>query len=510
MKEKENLTTTEEALSVTPIKRTRKSKNTVTFNVTGHSSIEGRSFNINIKKDNLYKEIAQVLLNVDAAGDITFTSPLGKKVFNISYSKGAKKIAEIETANTFFVPIIEDYSSRFLTNVSSLKNEYKFYKLEIIADKLKVTYGNLGVDKRALRGTKEISYPKEMYWIKFFERISHGYKDQTETHMANEYFKFTKNEEKDEEKERTPFNASEMLSSVLFKTASLYIEEVFADTKFTVAMFVEAKRKLEILKESTDISSFNKNLLDLLSVCPRKVASIKCLMARSENSFEDIIDREEGLVSSMDAIISGKEIKSTSAKNHQADIFKTKDIIIDFADDKEKQIVMNMVNSSLKEKVVTVYKVTSPYQEKKFDQYLKTKNISEVKNFWHGSRTENWYSIITNSLQLNPKAVKTGSAFGKGIYFAPSCMKSYGYTSGSGSRWVGGSSSTAFIGVYKTAYGDPYFVSNCGNYDEKLLISKDKHCVHARAGNGSYLQNDEVIFFNESAVCIQYLVEFSI
>ncbi|ANU44662.1 hypothetical protein ADH76_03140 [Enterocloster clostridioformis] len=61
---------------------------------------------------------------------------------------------------------------------------------------------------------------------------------------------------------------------------------------------------------------------------------------------------------------------------------------------------------------------------------------------------------------LNPDAIITGKMFGQGIYFAPSAMKSWGYTSAPDEVWTrrnaGRTTHTAFMALYATAYGKPY------------------------------------------------------
>ena len=105
---------------------------------------------------------------------------------------------------------------------------------------------------------------------------------------------------------------------------------------------------------------------------------------------------------------------------------------------------------------------------------------------------------------LHPNAAITGKMFGNGIYFASSAKKSWGYTSGG--FWTREmSSSTRFMGLYATAYGNPLNVTSPSNYSEKSI--GNFNCVHAHAGN--YLRNDEIIFYNEAAMLLTYLVEFS-
>ena len=96
--------------------------------------------------------------------------------------------------------------------------------------------------------------------------------------------------------------------------------------------------------------------------------------------------------------------------------------------------------------------------------------------------------------------------FGDGIYFAPSSDKSWGYTSSLGSFWAKGNSDTAFMGLYATAYGKPLDVSCAGKYTQRIVKNNGKNCVHAHAG--VQLRNDEIIFYSEEALLLNYIVEF--
>ena len=126
---------------------------------------------------------------------------------------------------------------------------------------------------------------------------------------------------------------------------------------------------------------------------------------------------------------------------------------------------------------------------------------------WHGSRNENWMSIIQNSLLLNPNAIITGKMFGAGIYFAPSSVKSWGYTSYLGTRWANGHSSTAFMGLYAVAYGKPMNVDHWSSLDYKREVLQNGYdSLHAHAGVD--LHADEIVLYDEAAVLLNYIVEF--
>lgn len=97
---------------------------------------------------------------------------------------------------------------------------------------------------------------------------------------------------------------------------------------------------------------------------------------------------------------------------------------------------------------------------------------------WHGSRTENWISIIKNGLTTRPSSnvITTGSLFGSGIYFAPSPYKSYGYTSSTTAYWTRGDYKKSDYGVMalcEVAVGESYVPDTDRNYTKSYLEKED-------------------------------------
>ena len=112
-----------------------------------------------------------------------------------------------------------------------------------------------------------------------------------------------------------------------------------------------------------------------------------------------------------------------------------------------------------KQKFYQAWRVTNKATQNRFDNFVKNEDIKDIRLFWHGSRNENWWSILNTGLVLRPtNAVITGKMFGMGTYFSPTAKKSLGYTSLDGSYWAGGRSNSAFMGLMKVAYGIPYDV----------------------------------------------------
>lgn len=55
-----------------------------------------------------------------------------------------------------------------------------------------------------------------------------------------------------------------------------------------------------------------------------------------------------------------------------------------------------------------------------------------------------------------------------------------------------------------TAYGSLLDIDNAHSYSQNTL--QGKNCVHAHAG--TQLRNDEIVFYAEDAMVLNYIVEF--
>ena len=67
------------------------------------------------------------------------------------------------------------------------------------------------------------------------------------------------------------------------------------------------------------------------------------------------------------------------------------------------------------------------------------------------------------------------------------------------------------MGLYATAYGTPYKpVNEIGEDAHRAMMNTNCNCVHAVPSNmtGYMLRNEEIVYYDESAVVLNYLVEF--
>jgi len=158
------------------------------------------------------------------------------------------------------------------------------------------------------------------------------------------------------------------------------------------------------------------------------------------------------------------------------------------------------------------YTVVNIRTQRDFDQHIAQTKQKKVELFWHGSRNENWLSIMKTGLVLRPaNAIITGKMFGYGLYFADRFQKSLNYTSFHGSYWTNGSSNKGFLALYDVHVGKQLKIKNhqswCYELNRDELKKRGKDYDSLFAKGGADLLNNEYIIYNHSQCTIRYLIE---
>ena len=166
-----------------------------------------------------------------------------------------------------------------------------------------------------------------------------------------------------------------------------------------------------------------------------------------------------------------------------------------------------------KNQFVQAFHVTHCRTRENYENRLKslTGTSSNTDLLWHGSRNENWWSIIQNGLMLNPSsAIRTGAMFGCGIYFADKAQKSIGYSSLSGSYWTKGKDKTGFLSLFDVNVGKQMILQKSEHWHsritEKSIKERGYDSVFAKSNDG-FLRNNEFIVYNESQCTTHYIIE---
>ena len=288
-----------------------------------------------------------------------------------------------------------------------------------------------------------------------------------------------------------------------------------AASAVTQAMVDEAQKIIDKLTTiDSSVTRFNNELLELFKTIPRKMTKVNDSLAVSTDDFSKILKREQDLLDVLAGQVYVKPaIDLTVEKEGTTEtILEAFGLEMEEVDEEDVKVIKNLMNES-KDKFRNAWRVKNLKTQERFDKFVAENNITDTRLLFHGSRNENFWSIMRTGLMIRPSnAVYTGSMFADGIYFAPKCQKSIGYTSLAGSYWAGGRSNKAYMAIFEVAYGTPHIIyqhdSSCYKYNYDVLQSKNPkcHCLHASASKGM-LRNDEIVFYRTDQMTIKYLIE---
>lgn len=396
----------------------------------------------------------------------------------------------------------------YLVKVEPGANNNKYWKAMAQGDRFDVEYGRIG-------GTSQkYSYPLSQWDKKYNEKIRKGYVDRTE--LVEDLIEKQKPATPDGYRLIEDKAIAEIVSRLqAMATKAVADNYTISSSKVTMAMVSAAQEQLAkmVSMDSASVEDFNRALIELFGIIPRRMGQVSAYIAVSPADYGRIIEREQDLLDVMRGQVYVPPVRSDEADESVSasdmTVLEAKGVVFEEATADDITVIKSTLGSCA-DKFHRAWRVTNLATQKQFDEYVK--NGVRTKLLWHGSRNENWWSIIGSGLMLKPtNAVITGKMFGYGIYFATKARKSLGYTSLSGSYWAHGSSSSAFMGLYEVAYGKPFdaysFESRFSslNYEGLQKLCPGANCLHAH--EGKMLRNDEIIVYQECQTTIKYLVE---
>lgn len=398
-----------------------------------------------------------------------------------------------------------EYKPRYLVMVTGESNHNKYYKQIPHGDFWTAEYGRVG------SSAQRREYPMSQWDKKYNEKIRKGYIDQTDLmedliqvkRPSSSQYKEIENKAIAEIVERLRKMAKQAISD----------NYTISSNKVTQAMIDEAQSILINLTTIQSIDVFNQQLLKLFTVIPRKMSSVSDHLAKTSDDFGKIIESEQDLLDVMKGQVVQKQTEEVqdNTEKESCTILEKLGLIFEECNDNDILRIKSSLGSCA-DKFYHAWRITNLHTQKKFEEFISHENITNIKLLWHGSRNENWWSIINSGLVLKPtNAVITGKMFGYGIYFAPKARKSLGYTSLNGSYWARGNSSSAFMALMEVAYGQPYDVYSFDskyyqfNYERLRQVCPGANSLHAH--EGAMLRSDEIIVYKEDQITIKYLVE---
>jgi len=297
-----------------------------------------------------------------------------------------------------------------------------------------------------------------------------------------------------------------LMSSAKQSITESYTVAVNEVTKKQLESAQELLEKLSIMSGKKTISTeeVNEVLLLLYRTIPRKMKDTrKYLLQEASHTFlDELLANEQNLLNTL----STQVVVSTSTSEEIT--LDSLNLSVEVASAEDRERIAK--ETDFKVGSQKIFKVINKDTEKVFESKGKTKLL------YHGSRNENYLSIMMNGLKVNPVGVQiNGKMFGYGVYAANKAQKSIGYTSLRGSCWATGSSDKAYLAIFEFNLGKMWDIFDGGKRHDSSMCSLNEQKVSAKGYDSVYakggydLRNDEFIVYRSTQCTIKYLIELS-
>jgi poly [ADP-ribose] polymerase len=387
-------------------------------------------------------------------------------------------------------------------------NNNKFYYMTPMGDEFEAEWGRIGVTSTKTR------YPISKWKSQYNSKINKGYKDVTNL------VKVTKSSST--HKSIADKQIAQLFDRLMnFAKKSVTDNYTISSEAVTQIQVHEAQDLLNSLTSMAVVGStkqmLNDLFLELYAVIPRRMNKVQNFLVQVDVKTQDDLQKVRTMIDNeqktLDVMAGQVSIGATDATNTVPDstILDSLGITVESVTDTDVQLIKKMMGFSDAQEFRAAYRVSHKESRDRFTNFMGTASNKKIELFWHGSRNENWISILQAGLKIRPaNAILTGAMFGNGIYYADKYRKSANYTSLNGSHWARGTQNSAFLALLDVHVGKQYEItkhsSECYNLNaEKLKKKGEYHSVFARSGYD--LINNEYIVYTPNQSTIKYLVE---
>jgi len=352
-------------------------------------------------------------------------------------------------------------------------------------------------------------------------KLKKGYKDVTHLHANNGNGNGDESTTLDIADHQTR-NIVELLQS--YANRSVKANYTVSSKNVTQAQVEEAQEIIDRMVGSAKIgvstTVLNSFLIELFHVIPRKIKKVQWEVfdfhrIDTQSDLDTVNKKIENEQATLDVMRGQVQLHQDQqdAKEEKKDILGEMGLEIKPVKDQNEIDLIKRHLGPNSRQFKRAFEVVCRKTQRSFDSNLQRCRIKSTKLFWHGSRNENWWSILQSGLVLRPaNAITTGKMFGYGLYFADKAQKSIGYTSLRGSYWTSGSSSNGFMALFNVHVGRWLHARRHESWmysltDSKLRSRGDYDSLFAEGGID--LRNNEYIVYNENQCTVKYLVELN-
>lgn len=392
----------------------------------------------------------------------------------------------------------------YLVMVTPGDNHNKYYRMTQNGSTFTAEYGRVG------SSPQRKVYPMTRWPSIYTQKIQKGYVDQTSLHSGRVVTTAVADYKEIEDA------AVQRLVDILLSAAKQTIKRNYRTTvdEVTPAMIMEASRLIHSLDVSMDIDTFNRVLLELFAVIPRRMTKVDYYLAKSSEPAEyaKILEREQEILDAMSGQVytTGKMLSAQTQNVPKQTILESVGLSIRPCTDKENEEIISHMRSEAARHFARAFRVYNKEASERLEKYREDNDIRKAHYYYHGSRTCNYWNILAMGLDINPNALTAGKMFGNGTYFANKAKKSMRYTDLPGQNNVHVTSGeTAYLSVFKVVYKNAMDIYRWQNEYMRLnyhaLSVKGYDAVFAHGG--ADLVNDEIVIYQNCQSAPHYIIE---
>lgn len=370
-------------------------------------------------------------------------------------------------------------------------NSNKFYRMIDTEDgNFRVEYGRIGLTLITE------TYPIGKWDSKYKEKVRKGYKDVTDLKIESSggSFQFSSTDVEHFYGVFSRYTANNVKRNYTIAVGSV-----------TKAMIDEAQQILNSLTQYPKLDVFNKHLLELYTVLPRKMKNVKDFLPSVEDQtqLQKLIAKEQDV---LDSLSSSVVTNVTSANEKFEDSLGIEiNLLTDPNELKKIEDLINTTNNT-RYRIYKIFQINNKVQDSNYSEWKNVQNNQTEELLIHGTRNANCFSILKQGLKIRPTnaAMISGNIYGTGTYFSNAVAKSLNYTGGDADKLI--FLNTVLTGnkaLYHGWYREGKGLSNSQmNYD--YLKSQGFDSLWVKAGDG--LLRDEYILYKESQYKHSFLV----
>lgn len=421
----------------------------------------------------------------------------------------------------------------YLVMVDGIANHNKFYEAILNDDNsIDVTYGRIG-QQAAHHHYRPC---EKSFAVLVQSKLDKGYTDETALHSE----KTAPPTHADLNYEQIPDEIVRELVEELIKSSKQFMKSNYTVTlaEITQKMVDEALNDIDDLVDiannypASSVYAFNRKLEELYADIPRKMRNVSDYLlnpsediartsgnyteqdiARTTAAFERIIQRERDMIDNICGQLIPAIQQNTQQSGTVLDAYglSVSEVTYKQEDEITTHLGKDYNGLDVERRFVRAFAVENNQTRQQYEDFKQQHNLTkrDCALFYHGSKVENWFSIMKQGLSLNPDAKITGKMFGNGLYFAPDARKSLNYMDVKGSVWNNGQRDSGYMAVYAVALGKCYKPTSAlhSRFDKSDLPT---NCLSVYADKRlTGLQNDEYIVYDQAQCTIKYLLEMT-